>query len=361
MISGLLKVKSFLLTGFLFSSILALSSCQWENTEQTSLHVSVGYQSESARFANRASISAVYPSIGTIWVSIETPTLNVAQINEQYNNGQLTLNTAKSAIKITDTNVSLNVPTDETLTVRIEAFNIANLKVFSGSTEVAPEELGGASVQVNVPIQADIDASVDILATLSQCGDDDGDGYCNIFEDLFVNANGIPDIDNDGRYNSNDTDSDDDGVPDKTDQNESSLVSGYTVSNNGFPMFLVPNTLPSSIGDITLNVESIDEFIALLPTTSSIDSDVGDEIYYRLVNGQGLDNAIVSIEGNQFSYTYIGGLLTSILTQTFEVEAYDITNKYLFDNQSDDPVPKPIKFTVTVNVASGLNNILNLF
>ncbi|MBU2862283.1 hypothetical protein KO489_00350 [Reinekea forsetii] len=345
----ILKKKHTQLAFLLIAVVASLTSCQWENSTQTSLNVSVGYQSESARFADRASISSVYPSIGTIWVSIETPTLNVVQINEQYNNGQLTLNTAKSAIKITDTNVSLNVPTDETLTVSIEAFNIANLKVFSGSTEVAPEELGGASVQVNVPIQADIDASVDILASLSQCQDDDGDGYCNIFEDLFVNANGLPDIDNDGRYNSNDIDSDNDGVPDNVDRNESSLVSGYTVSNNGFPMFLVPNTRPT-IQNFTLSVIDTSLHTIELPLSSVVDSDVNDEITYWVAGNLPLGVSARTI-GNTLEYQYTGVLLSSLLSHTIQIEAYDIAALSLIE--SENP-PGPVTFEVKVEVLPGV-------
>ncbi|MDN3649835.1 hypothetical protein QWZ13_13020 [Reinekea marina] len=347
----ILKKKNAQLAFLLIAVFATLTSCQWENRAQTSLNVSVGYQSESARFADRASISSVYPSIGTIWVSIETPTLNVVQINEQYNNGQLTLNTAKSAIKITDTNVSLNVPTDETLTVSIEAFNIANLKVFSGSTEVAPEALGGASVQVTVPIQADIDASVPILASDENCKDtdDDFDGICGDFEDLFLNALGHPDIDGDNIINSKDPDSDGDGVLDKYDRNESSLVSGYTVSNDGFPMFLVPNTRPT-IQNFTLSVIDTTLHTMELPLSSEVDNDVNDEITYWVVGNLPLGVSARTI-GNTLEYQYTGVLLASLLSHTIQIEAYDIAALSLIE--SENP-PGPVTFEVKVEVLPGV-------
>jgi hypothetical protein len=222
--------------GLLAIGLLLLSSCQWEQTSQTSIRVIAGGQVDASQFSTRVSVVEKFPSLGKVWLEIETTTLNTEDINNQYNNGALALNEDKSAIIITDTDVSLNVPTDEEILLTITAYNTDDLKVFSGSKTIAVGALKQGVVDVVVPIRVDVDDTVQVVydsnAGLDACTPSIDGFYCLNYKKMLLAAAGFS---TDDSY-----DSDGDLVPDLFDNNPDSVdhnsTTKITVSNNGYPM-----------------------------------------------------------------------------------------------------------------------------
>lgn len=343
-------------------SVVLLSACDWEAANETTLLVNIGEKNHNAeeRLATRSSVSSTYPSLSTILINVETETLTTQDINFQYNNGLLTLNTAQTDIVITDTDVSFNVPTDEIITLSITAYNQSGYRIYSGVTDISPEDLTKAVVEVDVPIRIDIDESITVRYDSSSpnpCADDDYDLFCNEFEDLFLNAAGEPDIDSDGDVNSDDTDADGDLLIDQKDNNIYSIddETNITVSNHGYPMFMVANREPF-IDDINIVADysqmgSGNEGGYLLPLTlpasSDVDVDVNDAIEYNVKDGQDFSvNSIADVyiedDTKLVFWDYTGGITTEL---SIDIEARDLVNRSLqFDNS---PI-LPVEFTVNV-------------
>ncbi|MDX1344022.1 MAG: hypothetical protein R3227_16750, partial [Reinekea sp.] len=241
--------------------LLTLVSCGWYTPVSTQL--TVGFagvhttEIEQGRLLSRAAISEAYPALKLIELAVSTRSLTTSDINTQFNGGKFTLNAAKTAFVLSDTVVDLVVPNSETLLIEITAFNQAGYKVFSGRAEVSVTDLAKPKVSVAVPIEVDIDDTIPVLNfasstdTQSSCTDTDGDNLCDVYEDLFLNAIGIADIDGDGTLNREDLDSDGDGVDDSYDNKTHDYYSFPTPSNNGYPMFIVANRLPV-IADVTV-------------------------------------------------------------------------------------------------------------
>ncbi len=324
--------------------LLTLVSCGWYTPVSTQL--TVGFagvhttEIEQGRLLSRTAISEAYPALKLIELAVSTRSLTTSDINTQFNGGKFTLNAAKTAFVLSDTVVDLVVPNSETLLIEITAFNQAGYKVFSGRAEFSVTDLAKPKVSVAVPIEVDIDDTIPVLNfasstdTQSSCTDTDGDNLCDVYEDLFLNASGIADIDGDGTLNREDLDSDGDGVDDSYDNKTHDYYSFPTPSNNGYPMFIVANRLPV-IADVTVTTSENLATTLSLPA-ESVDADVNDEVTYVVTASP--SNGSVVVNGTDIRYTpdlYFVG------TDTFSVEAQDLTFNF-----TEQATP----FRVTVNV-----------
>ncbi len=316
-----------------------LSACSWYTADSTQLTLGIsGIHSaeiKSGRNLSRAAITEAYPSLKTIELSVSTKTLTTVDINEQFNDGKFKLNAAKTAFVLSDTVVDLVVPNSETLTITVTAFNLGGYKVFSGSVAVSVADLAKPSLAIAVPIEVDIDEAIPVLASLTECVDSDGDNLCDVYEDLFLNADGIADIDNDDVLNRDDLDTDNDGVEDNYDYNSTLNPNGMpTQSNNGYPMFVVANRAPV-IADVTVTTSENLATTLSLPA-SSVDADVNDVVTYYVSSDP--TSGTVVVNGTDIRYT---PNLYFVGTDNFTVEVMDLAFSYT-DMTAD--------FVVTVNV-----------
>jgi hypothetical protein len=315
------------------------ASCEWSQQENTQLTIGFGNNERSLVVSRssltRAAINDVYPTLERILLSITTSSLSTSDINEQYNSSSFTLTEDRLAIELSDTLVELNVPNSQTLTIEIRAINNDGYQVFRGVVELTPESLDEPSVAVAVPMEVDIDDAIPVLSSLSECDDSDMDDLCDVYEDLFLNAAGVADVDGDGVLNKNDNDADGDSVPDDYDRN-SNLTSGNlpTASNDGYPMFIVANRVPV-INDVSITTSENQPFTIALPV-SEVDADVNDDIYYSMTSEP--QNGETIISGTNIIYTpeaFFTG------ADSFSIQAADIASSY---------TEGYVDFTVSINV-----------
>lgn len=318
------RLKSSLLVPLL--AVVFLAGCEWSLNSSTALTVSFGAQnsdtSNDSRFLTRAAVSEVYPTLDVILLSVSTPTYSVKDINELFNNNAFTLNDDEDAFVLTNTLVALTVPNGEPLTVQIRAINLDGFQVFTGTVELDPEELSEPEVAVNVPLEVDVDENIPVLASLSECEDSDSDDLCDVYEDLFLNADGEADVDGDGQLNKNDTDADGDQVPDNLDRN-ASLTEGNlpTPSNDGYPMFIVANRLPV-LPNVSITTAENQPFTLALPV-SEVDPDRNDVVTYIVTTDPTKGSVVVN--GTDIVYTPDAFFTGS---DTFSIEAFDLASSF---------------------------------
>jgi hypothetical protein len=285
---------------WLMLAVLLVSSCNWVKTDSTQLTVGLAGQGNRATLS-RAAISQTYPSLGQLRLAVQHAALTLEQINKQFNGGTLPLSDDKSTILLGDTLISLVVPKDLPLTVTVSAYNVAGYKVFSGSQLVSVADLSRATVAIAVAMRVDIDSAVPVLATNTTCNDADLDGYCDLYEDLFVNASGQPDIDGDGLLNSQDIDADGDLVDDQFDHNPN-ISTLPTLSNFGYPMFIVKNRLPS-LADVAVTTAENTPFTLQL-SAANVDVDGNDEVVFTLRSGAEPEQGSVAIDPTEGEIVY---------------------------------------------------------
>lgn len=190
-------------------------------------------------------ISTAYPYLSRITLQIVAEGYTTDGINRDYNGGRFGMAEGEDALLLVDTAFLLNVPNEVDLTFIVTAYNLDGYRVFSATSTLTSAQMLSGETSMPIAMRVDIDPAVPVLATDAGCtGDADGDGLCDIYEDLFIGANGTPDIDGDGLVNSQDTDSDGDGLSDDLD--------GNIPSNDGYPTFIHSNNPPTSVSlDLT--------------------------------------------------------------------------------------------------------------
>lgn len=225
---------------------------------------------------NRAAITETYPGLSVIWLRISSESFTTEYINREFNDDRFNMNDDGDALIIEDTEVALNVPTSEPLTIELIAFNTDGYRVFRASKELTTASLSSPVINVDLPLQVDIDENIPVLSSDTGCTDSDQDNLCDVYEDLFLNAAGQPDVDYDGTINSLDTDSDNDGFNDDVDLNTSVSGTGPTPSTNGYPMFVQANTAPVLPDTTVTTLEN--QTLTLVLDPLEIDPDVNDEL-----------------------------------------------------------------------------------
>lgn len=185
-------------------------------------------------------ISTAYPYLSRITLQIVAEGYTTAGINRDYNGGRFGMAEGEDALLLVDTAFVLNVPNEVDLTFIVTAYNLDGYRLFSATSTLTSAQMRSGETSMPIAMRVDIDPAVPVLATDPGCsGDTDGDGLCNDYEDIFVNADGVADIDGDGLLNSEDTDADGDGMPDDLD--------GNTPANDGFPSFIHANRAPTAV------------------------------------------------------------------------------------------------------------------
>lgn len=323
--------------GLVLAAVIFLAGCAWH--EEASTNLMIGFTSDdnlsSARVVSRSTlsrepISSAYPSLGTILLAVSSANFSPSQINDDYNDGSFTMNDDNTAFVLSDTVVDLNVPNTATLTIAITAFNKDGFQVYTGQATLSPSQLSAPALAVAVPIVFDVDDRIPILSSVSDCLDDDSDGYCSVYEDLFVNAQGLPDIDGDGDDNSVDIDSDGDDRLDRDDHNPA--IGKPTSSNNGYPMFIVKNRAP--VAEAVSRTTSQNTAVEISIPASSIDVDVNDAITFTEQSAPSNGTVAFNNEVGEITYTPNSSFVG---VDSFTVTATDLAG------DSDD-------FIVTVTV-----------
>lgn len=343
-------IKSFILkTVLAIFVLLLLNGCSTDVNPGRSMTLSYGYGSQDATkmsvgalltqmtgtvsnsdaggvsvagFSSGVPVGSVYPfpSKVTLFItatnSDESVIYNSAQINEKFNNNKYAVN-GDGSLNISKTTFALVLPYDFSVSMVLTIYNKAGYQYFQGNLNIGANET--ISDSLIFPIAVSIDPAIPKTNPPSSCADYDGDTLCDVYEDMFINAAGKPDIDGDGYNNSNDSDSDGDGF------NDNDSREGMTLTNDDFPRFIHANNTPTSVGTgYTINVNS-SIISAAIPVS---DPDVGDT---HTISLSGFANhGIASISGNLFSYTpdhdFVG-------TDTIPVQAADeynaIVNGYI--------------------------------
>jgi|GEM_PF-2770341 len=203
--------------------------------------------------AHAALISSAYPHIGSITLQISSASYDSATINQRFNADRFPLNEQGDALLLSDTSVLLEVPNDQPLSFVIRAFTPDKYQIYRGDATLTTAQMAIAeTLSLPLTMLSDVDERLPILATDSDCVDDDGDGLCSDYEDHFFTIEGVPDIDNDGVKNSLDDDSDGDGVSDQAE--------GIERGRSGYPAFIDADTTTDETtdGDTTTDDTSTD-------------------------------------------------------------------------------------------------------
>jgi len=210
-------------------------------------------------------IGTAYPYLSRITLQIVAEGFTTAGINRDYNGGRFGMAEGEDALLLVDTAFLLNVPNEVDLTFIVTAYNLDGYRVFSATSTLTSAQMRSGETSMPIAMQVDIDPAVPVLATDPGCsGDTDGDGLCNGYEDIFVTADGVADIDGDGLLNSEDTDADGDGMPDDFD--------GNTPANDGFPSFIHANRAPTAVSLAMTTVSGT----SVAGSASVTDPDLGD-------------------------------------------------------------------------------------
>ncbi len=248
--------------------LLLLSACSEPmQSDQGNLTVSIATPSvgEVATLPAGVLISSAYPYLSSVTMQISGEGHTTASINSDYNGDRFTMVAGSDAFSIVDTTFSLNVPNDVELFFTITAYNLNGYRIYSASASLLPADLQSGSASLPVSMAVDIDTTVPVQTGDVGCsGDDDGDGLCNDYEEMFVRLDGVADVDSDGTPNSLDTDSDNDGVTDDLDW--------LAPSNDGYPSFIHANTAPTAV---SLSLVT-DKGVGVSGDAVVDDADVGD-------------------------------------------------------------------------------------
>lgn len=220
---------------------------------------------ESGELLGGALISTAYPYLSRITLQIVAEGYTTVGINRDYNGGRFGMAEGEDALLLVDTAFLLNVPNEVDLTFIVTAYNLDGYRLFSATSTLTSAQMLSGETGMPIAMQVDIDPAVPVLATDPGCsGDTDGDGLCNDYEDIFVNADGVADIDGDGLLNSEDTDADGDGLADDFD--------GNTPANDGFPSFIHANQAPTAVSLAMTTVSGT----SVVGSASVTDPDLGD-------------------------------------------------------------------------------------
>ncbi len=237
------------------------------------------------RAARAAAISDAYPNLSRITLRVEGGGYDSARINSEYNEGRFTLDgeVGDKSLLLDDTRVTLGVPNDVTLTFTVTAYSSSGYRLYSASSALTPSQLSSASLNLPMLLQVDVDPALPSAASDPNCPldadnqvDSDGDGLCDTYEDLFTNlGQALPDIDQGGLINSQDSDADGDGVPDQQE--------GVSPSNDGYPRFIHTNRAPTQLrlGPISLTTGL--QGGPYLPQV--VELDVGDSHTFAVTGG----------------------------------------------------------------------------
>ncbi len=256
-------------------------------------------------------ISDAYPFVGAVTLTIIADNgLSMTEINEQYNDNRFMLDESGAFI-VVDVAFSITLPTHTGYEFIVSAYTPGGVKFYAGSSRLEVADLESADlVPVAIDMQVSVDPAVPRLATDSGCpGDDDGDGICNSYEDLFVNVLGEPDVDSDTIINSLDADSDNDGILDDASE---TVGEGLTPQNNGFPAFIHKNNAPTSTS-IFLKLTGSGDSNLLVPVTD--DQDVGDLHQYVILTQPEFGTVVIQ-DGEL--YYLPDGVNTGTVTFTFQ-------------------------------------------
>ncbi len=188
--------------------------------------------------AHAAPLESVYPYLSRVTLKLTADGYSSDLINRDYNDGRFLLEASEDALLLTDTNVTLQLPSGVDITFLITAYSLSGVQYMTGSATLLASAAQSPS-QLVVGLRIDIDPAIPRFASVSGCPDSDGDDLCDSYEDLFVTASGVSDIDGDGISNSLDTDADGDGVSDDAD--------GNAPSNDGYPFFIHANQPPTAV------------------------------------------------------------------------------------------------------------------
>ncbi len=307
---------------------LLLTACSDIESQSSSvpLTISIGGISQSVSTSSRVNLNVapgdrvgiqqlidqVYPYPGKVTLDIfgddaaGTTTITALEINRDYNDGQFTLD-ANNAILVTHNSFLLNVPTGYLLSFTITFYNASGYQYFQG-TGTYDGISGAGGTTLAIPIRVAVDPLMPRITPPDVCVDTDGDTFCDIYEDLFVNQAGVPDIDGDGIINSLDTDSDGDGQLDN--------IEGDAASNDGFPRYIHANRAPTSVSAQLSTVA----YVQSPPTPVTIvDPDVGDTHVLTVIS-QPANGTAWSSTGNELNYTPNPGYIGS---DSFVIEVVD--------------------------------------
>lgn len=266
---------------FVLTLMLVVAGCSSSPQGSTGVTVDIATPSSSGdssggstnALLSGVSVSSAFPYLSAITLQISGAGVTTASINNDFNGGSFTLNAQGDALVINDTVFSINVPLETDLTFVVVAYNLSGYRLFSATATLTAAALAKPNPLLAIAMKVDIDPAIAVLATDAGCsGDADGDGYCNEYEDMFIKdctainpAIGMaPDIDCDGVINSQDADSDGDGVNDTLD--------GNIPSNDGYPTFIHANTAPQSV---SLDMVT-DKGVPITGNAVVVDADTGD-------------------------------------------------------------------------------------
>jgi len=344
----------FVSVSLLLSLVILVTGCSQQASQSgTGVTVSIATPDNSSSKTSGnllagVSIGTAFPYLSEVTLQITGGDFTTATINKDYNGGSFTLNAQGDAIVLSDTTFSINVPLETDLTFIVVAYNLSGYRLFSATTVLSAADLSQTNPILPIAMRVDIDPAVPVLATDAGCtGDADGDGYCDIYEDMFVRdcsavnpVIGIaPDVDCDGVINSQDTDSDGDGVNDNVD--------GNIPSTDGYPTFIHRNNPPTSV--------------SLDLTTSSGNPVSGDPVVVDPDENDCHANTILTQPANGTASILAGGVIdpTNPYSCVFYIVRYDPNPGFAgtdsFTIRSTDRNGASIDGTATVTV-SGINN-----
>ena len=310
-----------------------------------------------------AAVSEVYPGLSHIALQVFGDGYTTGGINEDFNNNDFEViqvldgdGNEVDALRILETEFTISVPSDADLTFVVQAFNPGGYRVFSATADVTRDQLAAPDLELPMGLAVDVESRVPRLAGDSGCsGDDDGDGICNDFEDLFVNASGVPDIDGDGERNSSDLDADGDDVPDGED--------GLTPSNDGFPAFVHANRPPVAVDD-GYNTDEDTVLITGNVLVNDSDPDVGDALAIMSFDDSATQGMVTDNGDGTFDYTPPADFngadsFTYTVSDNFGAVATATVN-ITVNPVNDAPVGEPDTYsvdeggTLTIDAASGV-------
>ncbi|NOX08863.1 MAG: HYR domain-containing protein [Gammaproteobacteria bacterium] len=286
--------------------------------------------------AHAVLLSASNTGLSYVALHITGTGVTSASINADYNSNRFTLDVDnENAIRVEETEVSLNVPNNVALTFIVEAFNADGFQLFRGVSSLSVGALEQADVALSVPMAVDIDTAIEqtVMDNPSvPCVDTDGDSFCDYYEDLFLNpVTGLPDIDNDGFPNSNDQDADGDGVSDYLD--------GRDATTDGYPRFvMIPGRVSGTVS---------------VPTSQSVDIAVAD---LTIVNAD--ENAVftvVSVGEPENGNSYLAnGVITYVAPASGASDSFLVTIADLNGAQVSGLVQVTVAANVTAPVFDNL-------
>ncbi len=255
----------------------------------------------------QAEAFANHPNLAYLALLVEAGGFGTEQINQDYNEGRFTRMRfeGQSQLLLEGETTHLTVPNSVTVTFTVSAYTREGYRLFRQRASLSRDELGANSPRLALDLQVDIDPRIPLLASDTQCsGDDDGDGLCNDYEQLFYPAGDgtqLADIDLDGIPNSADSDSDGDGIGD--------AAEGAEPSNAGFPLFVHRNRPPQL--DTGLTLSAYREQPTHLSFNAASDPDLGDTATLSYALTQAPSHGTAWFDGQSLYYQGAQGYLGS--------------------------------------------------